>query len=132
FAELNRTLMSASGRVGCITPPGVATDDTMKLFFSSLVNSKELAFFFEFENEERLFPAVDHRVHFALLGMARGRSTPTSDIVFGIRRVDQLGEQSRHVQLFPKDFVSLNPNTKTCPTFRWRRDAEINRAIYER
>jgi hypothetical protein len=132
FAELNRSVMGPTGRVGCITPPGVATDDTTKLFFSSLVETGELAFFFEFENEDRLFSAVDHRVHFALVGMARGRSAPTSDIVFGIRRVDQLGEERRHVELRPEDFAVLNPNTKTCPTFRWRRDAEINKAIYRR
>lgn len=132
FAELNRSLMRVTGRVGCITPPGIATDDTTKLFFGSLVDTGELSAFYEFENEDRLFPAVDHRVHFSLIGMARGRATPTADIVFNIRQVSQLADPTRHIELFPADFLALNPNTRTCPTFRWRRDAEINKAIYER
>ncbi|MBA3391687.1 MAG: N-6 DNA methylase [Deltaproteobacteria bacterium] len=132
FAELNRSLMNKTGRVGCITPPGIATDDTTKLFFSSLVDTGELSAFYEFENEERLFAAVDHRVHFSLIGMARGRATPTADIVFNIRQVSQLADPARHVELTPADFLALNPNTRTCPTLRWRRDAEINKAIYRR
>ncbi len=124
--------MNKTGRVGCITPPGIATDDTTKLFFSSLVDTGELSAFYEFENEERLFAAVDHRVHFSLIGMARGRATPTADIVFNIRQVSQLADPARHVELTPADFLALNPNTRTCPTLRWRRDAEINKAIYRR
>ena len=132
FAELNRSLMGTTGRVGCITPPGIATDDTTKLFFSSLVDTGELSAFYEFENEDRLFTAVDHRVHFSLIGMARGRATPTADIVFNIRQVSQLADPTRHIELCPADFLALNPNTRTCPTFRWRRDAEINKKIYRR
>lgn len=134
FAEASRSLMNGTGRVGIITPPGIATDDTTKLFFSSLVGTGELAAFYEFENEDRIFPAVDHRVHFALTGLARGRSgdAATADIVFNVRRTAQLADQERHVELLPADFVALNPNTRTCPTFRWRRDAEINKAIYRR
>lgn len=134
FAEVSRSLMSGTGRVGIITPPGIATDDTTKLFFSSLVDTGELAAFYEFENEERVFPAVDHRVHFALTGLARGRAAANAkaDIVFNVRRTAQLADAERHVELLPADFLALNPNTRTCPTFRWRRDAEINKAIYRR
>src|SRR6516165_10268070 len=32
----------------------------------------------------------------------------------------------------PEDFALLNPNTKTCPIFRSRRDADLTRQIYSR
>ena len=34
--------------------------------------------------------------------------------------------------LSPEDFALLNPNTKTCPVFRTRQDAELTLAIYHR
>jgi hypothetical protein len=34
--------------------------------------------------------------------------------------------------LSPEDFALLNPNTKTCPVFRTRQDAELTLAIYRR
>ena len=38
----------------------------------------------------------------------------------------------RHFALTPADFATLNPNTRTCPTFRSQRDANINLAMYRR
>ena len=37
FAETNRSIISPTGRVGCIVPTGIATDDTTKFFFQDLV-----------------------------------------------------------------------------------------------
>jgi hypothetical protein len=34
--------------------------------------------------------------------------------------------------LSPEDFALINPNTRTCPTFRTRADADLTRQIYER
>ena len=52
FAELNRNLVNLRGRVGCILPTGIATDDTNKLFFRELVEDRLLVSFYAFENEE--------------------------------------------------------------------------------
>ena len=38
FAETNRMLINTTGRVGCIVPSGIATDDTTKLFFADLIS----------------------------------------------------------------------------------------------
>jgi hypothetical protein len=45
FAELNRNLINRQGRVGCILPTGIATDDTNKLFFQELVEGGLLVSF---------------------------------------------------------------------------------------
>jgi len=133
FAELNRSLMSERGRVGCILPSGIATDDTTKEFFAALVTTDQLASLWHFENEEFVFPAVHHAFRFCLVTMARGRAPGSaSRMVFYARQVAHLNDPERLIELAAADFVALNPNTRTCPTFRWRRDAEINKAIYRR
>ena len=40
FAEINRSIISPTGRVGCIVPSGIATDNTTKEFFGDLVARK--------------------------------------------------------------------------------------------
>jgi hypothetical protein len=54
----------------------------------------------------------------------------TTDLVFFARQVSALTDAERHFTLTPADFETLNPNTRTCPTFRSRRDADINLAMY--
>jgi hypothetical protein len=133
FAELNRSLMSERGRVGCILPSGIATDDTTKEFFAALITTDQLASLWHFENEEFVFPAVHHAFRFCLVTMARGRAAGSaSRMVFYARQVAHLNDPERLIELAAEDFVALNPNTRTCPTFRWRRDAEINKRIYRR
>jgi hypothetical protein len=44
----------------------------------------------------------------------------------------QLSDRNRHIPLSGKDMELLNPNTRTCPIFRTRRDAELTKAIYRR
>ncbi|MEZ4403423.1 MAG: DNA methyltransferase [Kofleriaceae bacterium] len=133
FAELNRSLMSERGRVGCIVPGGIATDDTTKEFFGALVTTRQLSSLYHFENEEHVFSAVHNAFRFCLLTLAAGRPKDAqTDMVFFARQVAYLADEARHVRLSADDFLALNPNTRTCPTFRWRRDAEINKAIYRR
>jgi hypothetical protein len=110
-------------------PPGIATDDTTKAFFAHLVNTKMLARLYHFENEEKLFPGVDHRFAFVMLSLGRSES---ADLLFFARQTSALADKSRHFTLTPDDFRLLNPNTRTCPTFRSVADAELNKYIYRR
>src|SRR5690606_1185604 len=52
FAETNRLITSSDGRVGCIVPSGIATDDTTKFFFQDLMASGALVSLYDFENRE--------------------------------------------------------------------------------
>ncbi|MCU0701336.1 MAG: N-6 DNA methylase, partial [Myxococcaceae bacterium] len=133
FAEQNRAALGPRGRAGFITPPGLATDDTTKAYFQKLVADSALVALAEFENEEFIFPGIDHRVRFVLItvtGSAGG--VAVADISFANRNVAMLADRERHYSLSPADFETLNPNTKTCPTFRSRRDADLNLAMYRR
>lgn len=129
FAEHNRAALGPHGRAGFIVPSGLVTDDTTKEFFESLVSQRQLARCFHFENEDKVFPEVHHAFRFVLLTLGSAENT---DLVFFARDVDDLRQPERHVSLTAADFEALNPNTRTCPTFRSRRDADINLAMYRR
>lgn len=130
FAEHNRAILAPHGRAGFIVPTGISTDDTTKDYFRALVTENRLAALFDFSNRDGFFPHIArHQLKFCLLTL--GEPGPTGiDLFFFGYRVSDLSERSRHFTLGAKDFTALNPNTRTCPTFRSARDAQINLALY--
>lgn len=134
FAETMRMMLAQRGRIGCVLPSGIATDDTTKLFLQDLVRSKSLASLFSFDNKEGLFPAVKSSTRFCLITITGSRSAAASspEFVFYISRVEHLGEHERRFRLSPEDIALLNPNSQTCPVFRNNRDAELTKRIYRR
>jgi hypothetical protein len=133
FAELGVSLVRSSGRAGLLLPTGIATDDTTKDFFSSVVQSGRLLELIAFENEAKIFPAVHHAFKFCKFIVGdEGRPDPSSRIAFFIRRFSDLSDSKRFFLLRPADFRLLNPNTGNCPIFRTRVDAELTKAIYRR
>lgn len=133
FAEAMRDAISLTGRMGMVVPTGIATDDTTKEFFGDVVEKRSLVSLYDFENREALFPAVHRSYKFSLLTLAgKARPVESADFAFFCHQVTDLDEDDRRFTLSPEDLALLNPNTRTCPVFRTRRDAEITRAIYER
>jgi len=133
FAENMRWIIGATGRVGCIVPSGIATDDTTKFFFQDMMESHTLRSLFSFENEARLFPGIDHRVKFALLTLTgNAGSAKNADFVYNAHITDDLKDQKRHFTLTSADIVLFNPNTRTCPIFRSKRDMDITKTAYEK
>ena len=132
FAEHNRKVIGPRGRAGFIVPTGIATDDTTKEYFGTIVNECELASFYSFENEEKIFSGVHNQFKFALMCLDGSGTSERADMVFFARQAAALSDRTRHFDLAAADFATLNPNTRTCPTFRSRRDADINLAVYRR
>jgi hypothetical protein len=133
FAESVRLIIKPTGRVGCIVPSGIASDDTTKFFFRDLMESHTLASLYSFENEEFIFPAVHHATKFCLLTVSgMQRLQQVADFVFFARQTTNLQDEERHFSLSATDIALLNPNTRTCPIFRSKRDMELTKAIYER
>lgn len=133
FAELARRIVAPNGRSGLLVPSGIATDNTTRGFFTELMASKALLALFDFENRLRVFPDVDGRFKFCVL-LFGGSDTKAAqaDFVFFAHRMEDLNEKNRHIALSNADLALLNPNTRTCPIFRSRRDAELTKAIYRR
>jgi hypothetical protein len=133
FAELFRSLLSTSqqGRAGIIVPSGIATDDTTKYFFQDINERHSLASLFDFENRKGLFPAVDSRMKFCTLTMtAQGAAKGDATFIFFAHSTDDLRDPERRFTLSAEDIALLNPNTRTCPIFRTRRDAEITKGVH--
>ena len=134
FAENNQTVIGPRGRVGCIVPTGIATDDTTKHFFRDVVERHALVSLYDFKNNDSLFYDVGHRrAHFSLLTLSgRRRPVNEAEFVFSADNTEHLTDPARRFTLTPEDIGLLNPNTRTCPIFRSRRDAEITKGIYRR
>jgi hypothetical protein len=130
FAELFANLAGPRGRAGVIVPTGIATDATTAGFFASLVDGNRLAQLTDFENRERMFPAIDSRMKFSLLAIGRDVTNP--GFAFFLTHPTQLNEPERCFTLSAEDIGRINPNTKTAPVFRCRVDAELTAKIYAR
>jgi len=131
FAELARRAIHPRGRVGVIVQSGIATDDTYKRFFADLNDKQALVSLFDFENRERLFPAVDSRMKFCLLTIT-GAQSPRAALAFFCHDAEHARDPKRRFALSAAELALLNPNTRTCPVFRSRADAELTTAIYRR
>ena len=133
FAELARILVAPKGRVGLLVPSGIATDPTTKEYFADIIQTGSLIGLFDFENRRKIFPDVDGRFKFcALLLGGSSANTESADFVFFAHGMEDLQDKKRHIALTAKDLALLNPNTRTCPVFRSRRDAELTKAVYRR
>jgi hypothetical protein len=134
FAELVRQVLSASGRVGIIVPTGIATDDTTKYYFQDVMESGALASLYDFENRLAIFPGVHRSYKFCLLtlrGEAENAGKAAEFIYFALD-VDDLRDEERRFSLTADEIALLNPNTRTCPIFRSKRDAGITKSVYRR
>jgi hypothetical protein len=133
FAEAMRDAVGPTGRAGLIVPTGIATDDTTKHYFADIVERRQLACLFDFENAVPVFASVHRSFKFCLLTLSgSARPVDEAEFVFFAHFTSDLQDPDRRFTLSPDDLSLINPNTKTTPVFRSRRDAEITRAIYRR
>ena len=133
FAETFLNLVSPKGCAGMIVPTGISTDHSTKAFFQHLIGKQRLASLYDFENREAVFPGVHRSYKFCLLTLA-GYNTPVfePEFAFFLHQPEHLKEAERRFTLTAGDFLLFNPNTRTCPIFRTRRDMEIARKMYQR
>jgi hypothetical protein len=134
FAEGMRLIINSNGRVGCIVPSGIATDDTTKFYFQNLMETRSLSSLYDFENREGIFPGVHRSYKFCLLtvmGLGRPHNRGAEFMFFALSPSD-LNDNERRFSLSAEDIALLNPNSHTCPVFRLSRDAEITKAVYRR
>jgi len=130
FAELALCLLSPKGRAGIVVQSGIATDSSTKAFFDEITGKDRLVSLLDFENREKLFPAVDSRMKFCLLTL--GREVIQSEFCFFATNTGQIEDPRRRFTLSGEDIRLLNPNTRTCPVFRSQADAELTKKIYSR
>jgi len=132
FAEAMRSFVSPQGRIGMIVPTGIATDLGTEAFFRA-VSAGQLIALYEFQNRDRIFPAVTTNQRFCLLILA-GSIHPgrQADLVFDSASVEDVSDPERHIRLAPEELTLINPNTHTLPIFRSRRDADLTLSVHRR
>ncbi|CAG0971027.1 hypothetical protein ANRL3_01501 [Anaerolineae bacterium] len=129
FAEHARTVLNAKGRAGIILPTGIATDDTNKQFFATIVRGHNLASLYDFENRGHLFSALHTKTKFCLLTISAIPINQAS-FCFMATEIADLKDPRILFELSARDFVLFNPNTQTTTIFRTRNDVELTRKIY--
>jgi len=128
FAEVMQACVRSTGRVGCVIPSGIVTDDSTKLFFQDLIDSSALVSVFDFENRERtLFPDVYYRMRFSLItfGSSTIPSCESPEFIFLAQKIEDLKDETRKFSLTKSLIAFLNPNTRTCPIFRNKSDMQL-------
>lgn len=85
------------------------------------------------EDREGIFPGVHKSYKFCLLSLKGADERKASAcFAFFLTRTEHLRDARRVFALDRDDFAPLNPNTRTCPVFRTREDAELTKKIYRR
>lgn len=132
FSELIEKSINDNGAAGFIVPTGIATDDTNKFYFADLIENGRLVSLFDFENRKKIFPSVDSRMKFSLITLGPKQKGRESTFGFFMHDVLDILDRERVFTLGQRDFLNINPNTKTTPIFRTRKDAELTAKIYSR
>ncbi|MBN1581162.1 MAG: hypothetical protein JXA89_10700, partial [Anaerolineae bacterium] len=129
FSGLARQIVGNRGRVGIVVPSGIATDYYNQDLFADLATTSQLVSLYDFENRRSIFPEVEANMRFSLLTLF-GSAVEGAEFSFGLHSIDELSEFDRRFTLTATDFLLFNPNTRTCPVFRTRKDAEVTRKLY--
>lgn len=124
-------LTKPTGYAGLIIPTGLVSGFTYRVFLSELLNTKSLAAFYGFENEDLIFPHITNKVKFGLLTLA-GKDIQVEQPWFTahIRQPTEITDPQKRYALTIDEIKAINPNTLNLPAFRWSKDAEVTAAIH--
>ncbi len=131
FVDLTR---QSAGNVGLVVPTTLATGAFTGELFRDLLGSGALVSLHGFDNGQGIFPAVKTSFRFCLLTLSQKHrpADKGADFVFFAQSVTELREQERHFRVSLVDLLAINPNTGTCPVFKWKRDAGLATQIHTR
>lgn len=134
FVERGLSLISPEGRLGFVTPVGIATDKTAARFFSWVTEEQRLPVLYVFENRGGwLFRAVHHEEKPTVIVISgSNRPQADTDCAFFIQNFAQLADSTHRLSLDTTNYKPVNVNTGTAPLFRNARDAKIVSCIYGR
>jgi hypothetical protein len=137
FVERALRLVQPRGMVGLLVPSGIAADKGAAAFFGTMSTAGRLAAFLDFENRrtrhalEPFFPDVDSRFKFGVLAIG-GAARRFAKTAFAFFQQDATAAEHDAYGLSPRAMACLNPNTRTAPVFRTRRDAALALRVHRR
>ena len=127
------TIVAPDGMVGCVIPSAIAFGAGGQFLFAELTRRSAVASLYDFENRRKLFPAVHSRQKFCLLTLVgKALRSPRPGTAFFLLDPAELDDPETVFTLTPAEIEAINPNSKTLPIFRRRRDAALTSEIYQR
>jgi hypothetical protein len=131
FADLFRQSINAHGGAALLLPNGLVTGFTYRAFLTHLLQSRTLASFYGFENEDKIFPDVHNETKFGILTIAgQRRQVNRPWFTAHVRQPEQIHDPLRRYPLTADQIEAINPNTLNLPAFRWAADADVASAIH--
>lgn len=134
FVERSDRLLKNKGYIGLVLPVGIAYDKGNSKFFGSLSDTQRIQTLYVFENKGGVFFKDVHHEDKPTIFIFGGkdRKFDTISCAFFIHELKELDDPNRSFELDSREFSLINPNTKTAPIFRNRKDAEIVGRIYSK
>ncbi len=135
FIERAHALVKPSGIVGLLVPSGIASDQSSAPFFRKMTEERRLASLIDFFNRRTdgtlFFPDVYYRFKFCAY-IAGGALRQFEEILFAffIQDIGELRNPDRLFPVSPDDIARINPNSRTAPIFRSRRDLQLTKTLY--
>ncbi len=131
FVEKGVSLLNNTGLFGMVIPSGISTDKSAREFFNRIVDNRQLISLIDFENREGHFESVHRSFKFSMIVISgRSRKTDKIKMAFYLHNIQELTED-RIIEFKPDDFKLINPNTKTAPIIKNKRDFELMKSIYK-
>jgi len=129
FGERISSLCPSNGRAGVVIASGILTDDNNGELFWHWMTNDRIVKAIDFENREKVFPAVDSRYKFCILTLGFAKAGEPTGFAFYQRDPSDVGTKEL-VEITREEIQLLNPQTKTCPIFRSNREARLSIEIY--
>lgn len=133
FLELSKNFLRKNGRCGMIVKTGIVTDSSYQKFFASLISNSYLQALHDFTNKRNLFEGVIANERFSLLFLKNSEQEDSNFLISVLNEgEDDLLNDDKKYLFYKSDVELFNPNTKTCPLFRTKKDFTICKVIYEK
>ncbi|MEI6137958.1 MAG: DNA methyltransferase [Mariniphaga sp.] len=127
FAEQYEGLINHNGATGNVLPTGIIVDNNNKDLYFYLIKNNKLDTVIDFENSKALFPDV-HRSYRFCLFVSFGKNGRNQYKFFQT----EPNQQEDYVQITLDDIEAINPNSKTCPSFRNKIDFLLAKKVYKK
>ncbi len=130
FAEHFLNMLSPRGQAGVVLPNGIATDDNNSAYFRFITDNRRLATLYSFYEVRKWFAGTDDRRDFCLMSLVK--EADVAEFATSLNSIEELNDTRRRFALTANEISKINPNSKTAPAFRTKKDAQLTAAIYDR
>lgn len=127
FAERYQGLINKNGATGNVLPTGIVVDNNNKDLYFHLLEEGKLDRVIDYENKKGIFPDV-HRMYRFCLFITVGKNGRNEYKFYQ----SEPSQNNDFIIINEKDIIAINPNTRTCPSFKSPFDFELAKKAYSK